>query len=110
MKLLSVLLLGVAILTGASIAVAQEQSGSTVEVRVWESVDDPSLNYVSIRLGGGRWHTQALDLEEVSGSGRFRYADLRVAPDGAEPVAVRLWESVGDASVNFLSVRLGGGT
>ena len=54
MKLAIVVFLVAAILAGASIAVAQEQSGPTVEVRVWESVDDPSLNYVSIRLGGGR--------------------------------------------------------
>ncbi len=110
MKLVSVLSLVAAVLVGVSIVVAQEQDGPTVEVRVWENADDPSTNYLSIRVDGGRWRNQALALDDVSPTGRFRYADLRLAPDGTEPVAVRFWESVGDSSINFLSVRVGGGS
>ena len=56
MKLLGVLFLVAAVLAGVSIVIAQEQGGQAVEVRVWESADDPSLNYLRSGLvtGPGR--------------------------------------------------------
>ena len=106
MKLASALGLVAAILTGASIVIAQEHDAPVVEVRVWENADDPSRNYLSIRVDGGRWQTHPLSLDAVSRSGRYRYADLAVAQGGAGAVAVRLWESAVDPSRNYVSILL----
>ncbi|MYI82435.1 MAG: hypothetical protein F4056_03705, partial [Chloroflexi bacterium] len=106
MKLASVLGLVAAILTGGSIVIAQEHDAPVVEVRVWENADDPSRNYLSIRVDGGRWQTLSLSLDAVSRSGRYRYADLAVAQGGADTVAVRVWESAHDPSRNYVSISL----
>ena len=53
-----------------------------VEVRLWENVDDPSRNQLSIRARGGEWSsvgTVPIPLADgVSADGRYRYADLTV--------------------------------
>ena len=68
------------------------------EVRVWESVDDPSEHYLSIRSAGGSWETAGTIpvplTDGASANGRYRYGDLRVvlpvpvdgdAPGGTAP-------------------------
>ena len=56
---------------------------ATVEVRVWEDVNDPERNYVSARPEGGSWRTLGtipIPLTDgVSSSGRFRYGDITLA-------------------------------
>lgn len=64
------------------------------EVRLWENVDDPSENHLSIRSAGGSWATAGTVPVPLTGgtsaNGRYRYGDLRIvlpvsvdAPDGA---------------------------
>ena len=52
---------------------------ATIEIRVWEDVNDPLRNYISARVEGGSWRTLgtiALPLDDgISSSGRFRYGD-----------------------------------
>lgn len=51
---------------------------ATVQVRVWQSVNDAGSLYISARWAGGSWRdlgTRALDLDDVSSSGRYRYSD-----------------------------------
>ena len=110
MQWLTALALVVAILAGGSIALAQEQRAPAVEVRVWEDVNNPSRNYISVRVPGGSWQTHNLALNAVSRSGLYRYADLEVAEDGADAVEVRVWESADDASSNYVSIRLDDGS
>ncbi|MYD66000.1 MAG: hypothetical protein F4X26_08515 [Chloroflexi bacterium] len=59
MQWLTALALVVAILAGGSIALAQEQHAPAVEVRVWEDVNNPSRNYISVRVPGGSWHAHS---------------------------------------------------
>ena len=81
------LLLGVA---GAGSAMAQGGVGAaTVEVRVWQNVDDERDLYVSARPAGGSWRTLgtvALALDGLTASGSYRYGDIALAlplPGGA---------------------------
>ena len=66
-------------------------SGSTtVEVRVWQDVEDSSRIYVSARPAGGDWRvlgTTALPLDDgLSSTGRYRYGDLSVSVAVRSPV------------------------
>ena len=71
--------------------IAQRGGGSaTVEIRVWEDVNDPQRNYISARPEGGSWRTLGtipIPLTDgVSSSGRFRYGDIALdAPLPATP-------------------------
>ena len=58
-----------------------------IEIRVWESTSDPTLNYISARPEGGSWRVlgtiplgrgDASAYEETS-NGRFRYSDITLA-------------------------------
>ena len=77
--------LAVALVTvsvGAGV-LAQASRTANVEVRVWESTSDPTLNYISARPEGGSWRTLGtiplLLTDGVSSSGRFRYGDITLA-------------------------------
>ena len=72
---------------GGAVAFAQSSRTANVEIRVWESTSDPTLNYISARPEGGSWRTlgtiplgrgDASAYEETS-SGRFRYSDITLA-------------------------------
>ena len=110
MKWLAALALIATALAGGSIVLAQEQRDPAVRVRVWEDLDNPSRNYISVRLPGGSWRTHSLALDAVSTSGRYRYADIEVGEDGTDAVEVRAWESADDASSNYVSIRLDDGS
>ncbi len=65
-------------------------SDPVVDVRVWQSVTDESLLYVSTKPAGGSWttHNTALDMSEISASGRFRQSNfITVDADGSVTVA-----------------------
>lgn len=50
----------------------------TVQVRVWQRVNDAAVLYISARATGGSWHdlgTVPLDLNGLSAFGRYRYTD-----------------------------------
>ena len=54
-----------------------------VEVRVWEKIDDPSENHLSIRAQGGSWHDVGtipvpMSDDDMSEDGRYRYGELSV--------------------------------
>ncbi len=72
---------------GGAVTFAQSSRTANVEVRVWESTSDPTLNYISARPEGGSWRTlgtiplgsgDASAYAETS-NGRFRYSDITLA-------------------------------
>ena len=110
---------------GGAFALAQPRPVANVELRIWEDVNDPAVNYISARPAGGSWRTFGtvrLPLDDgVSRSGRYRYGDATVEvplPDDSgacatPPVAnveLRLWEDVNDPAVNYVSARPAGGS
>ncbi len=109
------LLVGVAV---AGPAMAQGGGGvATVEVRVWQNVDDDRDLYVSARLAGGSWRalgTVPLALDGgVSDEGAYRYGDIALAlplPGGESMnVQLRVWQNVDEGWRFFLSARPAGG-
>ena len=104
------LLVGVAI---AGPAMAQGGGGAaTVEVRVWQNVDDDRDLYVSARPAGGSWRalgTLPLSLDGLTASDGYRYGDVALAiPDtGGESmnVQLRVWQNVDEGWRFFLSAR-----
>ena len=59
---------------------------ASVEVRVWQNVDDERDLYVSARPAGGSWRTLGtvpLALDALTVSGSYRYGDIALAlPQG----------------------------
>ena len=71
-----------------------QTSAATVEVRVWQDVNDSAGIYVSARPADGSWRTLGtipLPLDDgVSSSGRFRYGDISLdVPLPAPPPVAR---------------------
>ena len=109
------LLVGLAV---AGPAVVQGGAGApTVEVRVWQNVDDDRDLYVSARPAGGSWRalgTVPLALDSgVSDEGAYRYGDVALAlplSGGASMnVQLRVWQNVDEGWRFFLSARPAGG-
>ena len=92
-------------------------SAASIEVRVWQNVDDDHDLHVSARLAGGSWRalgTRPLSLDGgVSDEGAYRYGDVALAfpvPDGASMnVQLRIWQNVDEGWRFFLSARPTGG-
>ena len=109
------LLVGVAV---AGPAMAQGGGGAaTVEVRVWQSVDDDRDLYVSARPAGGSWRTLGtvpLALDGLTASGGYRYGDVALALPGAggdtAEVQLRVWQNVDEGWRFFLNARPAGGS
>ena len=110
------LLVGVAV---AGPAVAQGDGGAnaaSLEVRVWQNVDDDRDLYVSARLAGGSWRalgTVPLALDGLTASGGYRYGDVALAVpqgDGEADVDVRVWQDDSLLQGIFVSVRFAGGS
>ena len=93
-------------------------SAASIEVRVWQNVDDDHDLHVSARLAGGSWRalgTRPLSLDGgVSDEGAYRYGDIALAfpvPDGASlNVQLRVWQNVEEGWRFFLSARPTGGS
>ena len=69
--------------------VAQTQRTATVEVRVWEDVDDPTQHLVSHRPEGGEWSVAQPLPELYDGfvqAGRYRYRDAFVNATVPQPL------------------------
>lgn len=50
-----------------------------IEVRVWENIEDPSENHISIRVQGGSWRPGDTRYVPMSkDDGRYRYGDLSI--------------------------------
>ena len=111
------LIAALALLVGLAVAgpaVAQDGGGAaTVEVRVWQNVNDDRDLYVSARPAGGSWRTLGtvpLTLDGgVSDEGVYRYGDVALAlplPGGASMnVQLRVWQNVDEGWRFFLSAR-----
>ena len=105
-----VALVAVIAVGGALAAFAQSRTvDRVVEVRVWESAEDPSRNYLSIRARGGSWNvidTHAVDLTETTDDGRFHYADLAyalpISVPGPDELMLGTQESSGHWSISTL--------
>ena len=84
----------------AGVVVAQTQRTATVEVRIFESVRDPSVHYIASRPQGGPWTaTERLSpfYDGFVQGGRYRFRDVFVnatvpqpLPSGIELVGPRL--------------------
>ena len=106
--------------TGAGVAAqaVPRENVPSVEVRVWQDVNDAHSIFISARPSGGSWATLGtipLPLDDGhSRSGRFRYGDISVTVPmpGAEAtsVEVRVWQDVNDARSIFISARPSGGS
>ena len=131
MKSLPLIILALAGVAGVVLALAQSESPVSVEIRLWESVDDPRVNYISARPEGGSWRpfgTVHLPLDGgFSNDGRFRYRNITISvesnaerPEDCGPgpgralapakVEVRIWEGVHEPAVNYMSARPEGGS
>lgn len=106
--IITALAVGLAII--GTLAVVAQTGGARVEVRVWEHLDDDRDNRVSARVDGGSWRGAfKVAMDGVSGSGVYRYGDVRIDSGGTR-VYVRVWERVDDPSRNYVSVRSLGGS
>ena len=109
------LLLGLAV-AGPALARGGGEAAS-VEVRVWQHVDDERDLYVSARPAGGSWRTLGtvpLALDALTASESYRYGDIALAlPQGdgeAAEVEVRVWQDDSLIAGIFVSVRSAGGS
>jgi len=108
-------LLGVVVVAVGS---AQEADTATVEVRVWQNVEDLEDIRISARPAGGSWRTLGtipLPLDQMTDSGTFAYGDIDLPvslPGRATPatVEVRVWQRVQDLSRVYISARPAGGS
>lgn len=80
-----------------------------VEVRVWENIDDPSENHLSIRVQGGSWDDAGtvpvpMSDDNTSADGRYRYGELSVVlpvrVQGPDEIPVGTAESSGHWSIS----------
>ena len=116
-KALLVVLAGLAGIVGLTAAAEARNPVVTIEVRVWQDVNDARDFYISARPEGGSWGTlgtRALPLDGTSSSGRFRYGDITVTVplEGgvATDVAVRVWQEVRGKRRVYISARPEGGS
>ncbi|MCY3882072.1 MAG: FxLYD domain-containing protein [Chloroflexi bacterium] len=89
--------LAVALALSIAGVVAQVQRTSTVEVRIWEDVEDPAAHLVTSRVAGGEWREAVALTGPYDGyvqGGRFWYRDFYVNAIEPEPIppAVELFD------------------
>ena len=103
--LLLAVLLTLAIEAGRTTAAADDGS---VDIRVWQDLDEPLIIYVSARPEGGRWAdlgTFRLLMDDgIARGGAFRYGDFAVGE-----VVVRIWQGIADPDLIEFSARRSSG-
>ncbi|MCY4393214.1 MAG: hypothetical protein OXE43_14390 [Chloroflexi bacterium] len=117
-KALLLVLAGLAATIGWTADAAARNPVLTIEVRVWQDVNDERDIRISARPEDGSWRTLGtirLPLDDgASSSGRFRYGNLDVAvplEDGVSTdVAIRIWQNVQDERDIRISARPEGGS
>lgn len=129
MRVLALAAVAIATVFGAALVAAQAERTANVELRLWERVSDPGVNFISARPEGGSWRTfgtvwAPLD-DGFSGDGRYRYGDFAIrvpqpelpgsceypqAKDQTVTVELRVWEDTRDETVNYVSARPEGGS
>ena len=94
---------------GSAAADSHADGAGGIRLRVWQGVGSAErlrVLAVSTRAADDSWsHATALELDGVSASGRYRYADLGLAGG-----TVRVWQAVDDARRVYLSARATGGS
>ena len=78
-----------------------------IEIRLWQNVDDPSENHLSIRARGGDWSlVEVPQAHGTSDSGQYAYADLSVVlpvdVDGPDQAALGAAQTSGHWSITRL--------
>ena len=115
--LLGVGLLVVLATLGGTVPV-EAQRRATVEVRVWQSLQNSERLYISARPEGGSWATlgtRRLLLDDGHSSDRrFRYGNISlevplVNQAAAATVELRVWQRISDPRLVYLSARPAGG-
>lgn len=91
----------------------------TVEVRVWQGVEDGSRIAITAWVASHGWYTPrmipfALD-DGLSSTGQYRYGDITVGiprPEWSSPlgVEVRVWQAVRNDDLIYVSARPEGGS
>ena len=111
----TVSLAGLLALSVALPASAQD-STATVELRVWQHIEDPLRIYVSARPEDGSWSTLGtipLPLDQLNRSGSFRYGDIALgvplpgatSRDSTANVELRVWQHTANALSIYVSAR-----
>ncbi len=116
-RLAMVTLVAMACALGPMVGVAQGETKTIIDLRVWQHTEDTSNIYISARPDGGSWGTLGtipLPLDDgFSRSGRWRYGDIAVdvplATALVATVEVRVWQGVEDGTVIQISARPAGG-
>ena len=116
-------LVTLAAVLGLAVAASAWAQGSgqtaTVEVRVWQDVEDEREIHVSARPARGSWRTLGtipLPLDDgLSSTGRYRYGDIAIEVpvlNWASPVIVqvRVWQHVREDRNIHISARGSGGS
>ena len=106
-RLLPAPLLLIALAFVALPAGAQWDHATGLDVRVWQSADDPENLALSLRLQGGRWShlgTVPLDLSRHNDSRHYQYAEVL-----ALGVELRVWQATFDRDIHYVSARRVGG-
>ena len=103
-----------------ALSVALPASGqdltATVELRVWQRIEDPLRIYVSARPEDGSWNTLGtipLPLDQLNRSGSFRYGDIALgvplpgatSQDSTANVELRVWQHTANALSIYVSAR-----
>ncbi len=82
------LVVALALSITAAVVALQAQPTARVQLRIWESSEDPSRNFLSVRPEGERWRPGAplLPLDDgLSPGGRYRYGDFAIETTVPEP-------------------------
>lgn len=107
-----VVVLGLVVVSGAE-AEGEDRGMVRVDIRIWQSVSDPSRVYLSARPEGEIWgRTERLPIDGTSERQTFHYSDRTVAVpigDGPADVNLRVWWSVSEPPLVFIQARASGG-
>ena len=106
--IITALAVGLAII-GTLAVVSAQRSTTDVDIRVWESVDEPERNFVSARPEGGSWADLGTVPVYLDGLAPYRYGDIKLVT-GVGTVEIRVWERSDNPEENFVSARVEGGS
>lgn len=97
----------------AALPASAQDSTATVELRVWQGIEDPLRIYVSARHEAGSWATLGtipLALDRESSRGTFRYGDIDLevplaSGDLTTNVQLRVWQHIANPLRIYVSAR-----
>ena len=123
-KLAALGIAGMLVLTAFLVPLAEAQAdgpapSATVEVRVWQHVENLRTTHVSARPADGSWDTLGtirLPLDDgFSSTGRYRYGDISLEVQlptlsSSVVVEVRVWQDVDTGRIFYVGARSEGGS